>query len=197
VPPGGTYMSSTGGTVIGNTFQAVSPAPLRPDGTFTATGIAPGTYQLRVTVPVSLSQIWTLESVVSRGKDLLDLPLEIEAGGDLADVSVTFSNRRSELSGTLQTSTGGPAPEYFVVAFSTDRTYWTEQSRRLKSVRPGTDGRFTFTGLPAGEYLIAALTDVDPDEWQSPSFLEQLVPAAIKVGIASGARVTQDIRVVR
>ena len=196
-PPGGTYMSSAGGTVIGNTFQSVSPAQLRPDGTFTATGIAPGTYQLRVAVPANLSQIWTLESVVSRGKDLLDLSLEIEAGADLSDVAVTFSDRRSELSGTLQTSAGSPAPEYFVVAFSTDRTYWIEQSRRLKSVRPGTDGRFTFTGLPAGDYLVAALTDVDPDEWQSPSFLEQLVPAAIRVAIASGARVTQDIRVVR
>ena len=196
-PPGGTYMSSSGGTVIGNTFQSVTPAQLRPDGAFTATGIAPGTYQLRVTMPASLSQAWILESAVSRGRDLLDVPLEIEAGGDLSDVILTFSDRRSELAGTLQTSTGAPAPEYFVVAFSHDRTYWTPLSRRLKSVRPGTDGRFTITGLPAGDYLMAALTDVDPDEWQTLTFLEQLIPASIKVVVAPGARVTQDIRIAR
>ena len=196
-PSGGTYMSSSGGTVIGNTFQSVTPAQLRPDGAFTATGIAPGTYQLRVTIPAGLSQAWVLESALSRGKDLLDVPVDIEAGGDLSDVILTFSDRRSELAGMLQTSTGAPAPEYFVMAFSSDRTYWTPLSRRLKSVRPGTDGRFAITDLPAGDYLIAALTDVDPDEWQTPTFLEQLIPASIKVVIAPGARVTQDIRVVR
>jgi hypothetical protein len=75
--------------------------------------------------------------------------------------------------------------------------FWTPESRRVKSARPATDGRFTVTDLPPGDYLIAALTDVDPDEWQTPAFLDQLVPAAIKVTIAPGARVTQDIRIAR
>ena len=87
---------------MGNSGVAINdstPAQLRPDGAFTATGIAPGTYQLRVTMPASLSQVWILESAVSRGRDLLDVPLEIEAGGDLSGVILTFSDRRSELAG--------------------------------------------------------------------------------------------------
>ena len=190
-------MSSSGGTVVGNTFNSVTPAQLRADGTFTATGIAPGTYLLRATLPADVSQIWSLQSAVARGQDLLDFPLEIVPGGDLSDVVLTLSDRRSELAGMLQTSAGLPAPEYFVVVFSADRDYWTAQSRRLRSTRPGTDGRFAFADLPPGEYLIAALTDVEPDEWQSPAFLEQLVPGSIRVTIADGQRVTQDIRVVR
>jgi uncharacterized protein (DUF2141 family) len=196
-PPGGTYMSSTGGTVVGNTFNAVTPAAIRADGTFTAAGIAPGSYQVRVTLPADVGQTWSLQSAMLRGQDLLDVPLDIVQGGELAEAVLTFSDRRSELTGTLQTSTGSPAPEYFVVVFSADRVFWTPQSRRLKTARPGTDGQFTVTDLPAGDYLIAALTDVDPDEWQNPSFLEQLVPGAIKVSIAPGGRVTQDIRVVK
>jgi uncharacterized protein (DUF2141 family) len=195
-PPGGTYMSSSGGTVVGNTFNSVPAATIGTDGTFRATGIAPGTYQVRATIPADLSQTWSLQSAIAQGRDLLDFPLEVD-GGALPDVVLTFSDRRSELTGTLQTSSGGPAPGYFVVAFPVDRTLWTSLPRRLKSVRPGTDGRFAFADLPAGEYLIAALTDVDPDEWQSSSFLEQLVTAAIKVTIPPGGRVTQDIRVTR
>jgi hypothetical protein len=190
-------MSSSGGTVVGNSFNSVTPAQVRPDGTFTASAIAPGTYELRVTVPAAIGQTWALQSAVLRGKDLLDFPLEIDSGGDLPNVVLTFSDRRSELTGTLQTPAGGPAPGYFVVIFPHDRTFWTPQSRRIKSARPGTDGRFTITDLPGGDYLIAALTDVDPDEWQNPAFLDQLVPAAIKVVITPGGRVTQDIRVIR
>jgi uncharacterized protein (DUF2141 family) len=196
-PPGGTYMSSSGGTVVGNTFNSVTPAQVLPDGTFTATAIAPGTYQLRVTLPAAIGQTWSLQSAVLRGQDLLDVPLEIDSGGDLPNAVLTFSDRRSELTGTLQTSSGGPAPGYIVVVFPQDRTFWTPDSRRVKSARPGTDGRFSVMDLPPGDYLIGALTDVDPDEWQTPAFLDQLVPAAIKVTISPGARVTQDIRVVR
>jgi uncharacterized protein (DUF2141 family) len=196
-PPGGTYMSSSGGTVVGNTFNSVAPAQVRPDGTFTATAIAPGAYQLRVTLPAVIGQTWSVQSAILRGQDLLDVPLEIDSGGDLPTAVLTFSDRRSELTGTLQTSSGGPAPGYFVVVFSQDRMFWAPESRRVKSARPATDGRFTITDLPPGDYLIAALTDVDPDEWQTPAFLDQLVPAAIKVTIAPGARVTQDIRIAR
>jgi uncharacterized protein (DUF2141 family) len=196
-PPGGTYMSSSGGTVVGNTFNSVTPAQVRADLTFSATGIAPGSYSLRATLPADIGQIWFLQSAMFRGQDLLDVPLEITHGGDLSDIVLTFSDIRTELSGTLQSSTGAPAPEYFVVIFSADRASWTPQSRRLKTARPGTDGRFTVTDLPAGDYLIAALTDVDPDEWQNPAFLEQLVPGAIKIAIPPGGRLTQDIRVVK
>ncbi len=196
-PPGGTYMSSSNNTVIGNTFNSVSPAAVRPDATFGATGIAPGTYVLRVALPADLGQTWALESAVLKGQELLDSPLEIDFMRDLSDVVITFSDRRTELSGSLQTSTGGPAPEYFVVVFSSNPSHWTAQSRRMKMTRPGTDGRFNFADLPPGDYLIAALTDVAPDEWQTPAFLEQVVSGAIKISIAPGAHLTQDLRVVR
>ena len=196
-PPGGTYMSSSGGTVVGNAINSVPASAPAADGTFRATGIAPGTYQVRATIPADLSQTWSLQSAIAQGRDLLDFPLEVESGGELPEVVLTLSNQRSELTGTLQTSNGAPAPEFFVVSFPVDRTLWTSPSRRLKSVRPGTDGRFTFADLAAGDYLIAALTDVDPDEWQNVSFLEQLVTSGIKVTIPPGGRVTQDIRVTR
>ena len=83
------------------------------------------------------------------------------------------------------------------MVFSADRRYWVARTRRTQQVRPDVTGRFVARDLPAGDYLIAALTDVDPDEWQTPTFLEQLIPASIKVVVSPGARVTQDIRVVR
>ena len=63
------------------------------------------------------------------------------------------------------------------------------------SARPATDGRFILADLPAGEYLVAALTDLDPNDWQDAAFLEQVAPAAVSVTIREGEKKTQDLRI--
>jgi hypothetical protein len=82
-----------------------------------------------------------------------------------------------------------------VIAFSADRSVWLPQSRRLRSVRPSTDGQFRFDDLPAGEYYVAALTDGDADDWQSSGFLAEAIQGAIKVTLGDGERKTQDLRI--
>ena len=67
----------------------------------------------------------------------------------------------------------------------------------MASTRPSSDGAWSVRDLPAGEYLIAALMDVEPNEWQKPEFLAALVPAAVKVRIDDGARVRQDLRIAK
>ena len=79
--------------------------------------------------------------------------------------------------------------------FSTDERTWFAQSRAIAQTRPANDGVFSVRGLPAGEYFLAALTDVERDEWFDPAFLRQLVPAAMKVTLADGEKKTQDIRI--
>jgi hypothetical protein len=81
------------------------------------------------------------------------------------------------------------------VAFAADRQFWTPQSRRIRQTRPASDGRFSIKGLPAGDYLLAALTDVERDEWFDPAFLAQLVPAAVRVTLSDGVVTTQNLRI--
>jgi hypothetical protein len=83
------------------------------------------------------------------------------------------------------------------VAFPAARSAWYPRSPRLQAVRPSTNGAYSFRGLPPGDYLIAALTDVEPDEWHDASFLEQLVASAVKVTLAEGERKVQDLRIAR
>jgi hypothetical protein len=102
---------------------------------------------------------------------------------------------RTELSGTLWTGEGQAAVDYYIVAMSTDRTMWRPRSRRVLSVRPATDGRFVFADPPAGEYLLIALTDLDPIDLGDPSFLDQLAPGGVRVTIAEGQKNVQDLRI--
>jgi hypothetical protein len=62
-------------------------------------------------------------------------------------------------------------------------------------VRPATDGEFRFADLPAGAYRIAALTDVEPSDWQHASFLEQIAAGSLPVTIGEGGRVRQDLQI--
>jgi hypothetical protein len=54
-----------------------------------------------------------------------------------------------------------------------------------------TDGRFRTTGLPPGEYFVAAIIGAE-DAWKSPEFLRSLVPfaARVKIGLGDTASVS-------
>jgi Carboxypeptidase regulatory-like domain len=137
---------------------------------------------------------WTLESVMVGGRDTLDFPLDIGPNEDVSNVVVTFTDRTQELSGTVQDASGRPASDFTIIVFPADTHYWQPQARRIASARPGTDGRFTFRGLPPGDYRMTAVSDVEPGEWYDPAFLSQLVQASIPISLGPGEKKVQDIR---
>jgi hypothetical protein len=163
----------------------------RADGTFEISGIVPGTYTF---TSLLREAGWQLRSVMIGGRDVLDFPLEI--AGDVSGAVATFTDQHAELSGTLQSAPNVPAPDYFVVVFSRDHAFWRLGSRRVQTARPNTAGRFVFPDLPAGDYLLAALTDVEPSDLGDQGFLEALVPGAVPVSMADGEKKTQDLRIV-
>jgi hypothetical protein len=63
-------------------------------------------------------------------------------------------------------------------------------------VRPDADGRFIVRDLPAGDYLISALTDVEEGQWNDQAFLAELAShAPITITLGEGEKKVQDIRV--
>jgi hypothetical protein len=121
----------------------------------------------------------------------------VRGGENVSDWVVTITDRPSELSGALIDEAGRPAPGYWILVYARDRAFWTNGSRRIVQMRAGVDGRFSFAGLPAGEYLIAALADLEPLESLPPAFLESLVAASVRVTIADRQRTVQDLRIGR
>jgi hypothetical protein len=192
--PGGTYTSMSGTTRVGNALSSLQPVMLGPDGTFKIIGIGPSQYALTCQLPADVAKFWKLRSAIVDGRDLLDSLVE-GPSINLTGVTVTLSDKTTELTGTLQSASGQATADYYLIAFSTDRSQWRAGSRRSLSARPGTDGRFTFADLPGGEYFVAALTDLDPLEWQTPAFLEQVAPVATRVTVAEGERKVQDLRI--
>jgi hypothetical protein len=132
---------------------------------------------------------------VTSGRDTLDVPLDLRES--IADVVLTFTDRAGELTGMLQNADGRPAPEYYIILFATERGFWTPHSRRIRAGRPSADGRFTFYSVPGGDYLLAAVTDIEPGEWLDPTVLQRLAPGAMTVKLAEGEKKVQDIQIGR
>jgi hypothetical protein len=182
------------GPVLGSEFNPAPPIPLNPDGTFEIAGIAPGAFLFQLTGPDLGPAGWWMRSMIGGGRDLLDRPIEVRPGSPSMNAVISMSDRHTELSGQLRTSSGEPGVDVFVIAFSTDRAMWGGQgARRVRAVRPGADGHFSMLDLPPGDYLLGVVTDIDPEDWQNPALLEQLVPSSIKVTIGEGEKKVQDL----
>jgi hypothetical protein len=177
-----------------NTIAFVPASTTRPDGTFEVVSLPPGKFKLMISGTSIGAGSWTPRSAVMGGRDLLDADFEIEGAGK-SEVTVTLTDKVTELSGMLQSSSGAPASDVFVIAYAADRRLWGPGARRVQAVRPAVDGRYTINGLPPGDYLVAAVLDIDPNDWNDPAFLDQLVPASIKLTLGEGEKKTQHLRI--
>jgi hypothetical protein len=184
-------MGTSGYTRLGN-FR-INPATVGADGRFEFSGLLPGRYRLTATVPGQAG--WWARSALAGSRDLFDDDVVVTAGRDLTGVVVTFADRRTEISGTLRTATGGPVAGLFIVAIPVDRSLWQPSSRRIRSTRSGTDSRWTIRDLPPGDYLVGAFSDLGDDDLRDPAFLEALAAAAVRVTLGDGARVRLDLRI--
>jgi hypothetical protein len=182
-----TPVGSSGGADLYSAMPAVVDAA----GRFSLAGVLPARYKVTV---AGQPGSWTPKSAVFGGRDALDLMLEVKSGEDQAGV-ITLTTRQSVLSGLLQDSAGQPTSTYTIVVFSADPRFWTPQSRRIMATRPATDGRYAFTGLPAGDYRLVAVTDAEPGQWFDPAFLRELANVALPISIGDGERKSQDLRV--
>ena len=164
-------------------------------GRFTISGVMPGRYTLRATPSGPSGAGWILRSATANGRDVADHGLEVESGRDAIEVAATFSDRPAEISGILQDGSGNPTSAFVLVLLPADRALWPSGTRRIQQARPATDGRFILRNLLAGEYLLAAVTAVDPATLVDPRFLESLVPLAIPVTVAEGEKKAQNVRI--
>jgi hypothetical protein len=190
--PGGTAVVNN--TAYGGAQRNVQTA-LREDGSFDLIGLTPGEYRIFVNTgaTVGVEGFWP-RSAMAEDHDLFDTLVTIAPNHNLDHVVVTMTDRHTELSGQLETPTGRPAADYYVIALPTERDWWKQSARRVKSTRPATDGRFVFADLPAGAYVLAAVDDLEPSDLNDPKFLEALSHAGIPVSLSEGEKKRQDVR---
>lgn len=170
-------------------------------GAFAVQGLQAGRYVFGGPVYFGASQMsvtWSLQSVLADGTDIADRPLDITPEKLPKEIVVTFTDTWQGVTGKLTRASGTPVTDYTVIVFPADKAYWLTGSRRILTAKPDSNGQFTLAGpgaisLPAGEYLLAAVTELDRDEQFDPALLASLVQAAVPISIQPGERKVQDL----
>jgi hypothetical protein len=164
---------------------------VEPSGNFTTVGVPAGKYVLRVDAPSG----WSLRSAAVGGRDLSDAPIELH-DGDVDTVTITFTDKKTSLTGQATTPNGNADGKATVIVFPQDASLWSDTGpnpRRLKNARTGSDGSYD-VGVPAGDYYVVAVSDTGAFDWNDPVFLAAIAPTAAKVTINEGDRKVQAVR---
>ena len=170
-----------------------SPGRMNNDGTF-AVPARPGRNRI---VLAAGGPDWQIRSVRIGGVDVTDGGFDVAPSRGVDGVEVEVTNRLTIVTGTATDSRGAArtSGSATIVVFSSDSKRWTPGSRYVRIARSDSDGRFKITGLPPGEYNIAAVGRVDDGETTDPDFLDRLQTSATSFSIADGESRTLDLRV--
>jgi uncharacterized protein (DUF2141 family) len=166
------------------------------NGAFTLDGVSAGSHLIRPNGGAALRG-WTLKSVTVGGRDITDIPIDVKSNQRIDGVTLTFTDRLTEIGGSVTDDQNVPVTEFTVLAFSTDASLWRAQSRQIMTARPDQTGMFKIRGLPAGEYYVATVDPSEQGEWFEPAYLDQHRQGATRVTLADGDVKTQNFRVRR
>jgi len=139
---------------------------------------------------------WYLKSFTINGEDIADSGFDFGwQPATITDAEIVLSRNGASVTGRrIDARAGGPG--YFVLVFSPSYERLPPLSRRIKFTRSATDGSFRVGGLPAGDYLVAAVSRLKTTEWQNPELLQRLSPRAERVTLSEGQSATLSLRLI-
>ena len=122
-----------------------------------------------------------MKAVYLDGHDVIDTPRDYDGAGRIEGVRLVLSDQVSTLSGVVHDPRGHPLTDFTVIAFPSNDQHWQPVSRSIRASRPDQNGSCHITGLPAGDYLLAAVDVVEQGEWYDPRFLDRLHTGAARL----------------
>lgn len=159
---------------------------------FTTRQTIPGPAVMQVS---GLPSGWILKSITLNGENVGDKPFSLGASG-VTGVVVTITDRISTVTGIVRDGESQLQARPTVAVFPVDKSLWRlpgVASRRVQTAAPGRDGRYTFRGLPAGEYYVVA-ADWPTADFSDGSVLTAVIPHAQKVLLGDGESRTLDLK---
>ena len=140
---------------------------------------------------------WSLESVLYRGRNVIDIPFELRSGEERERIRLVLTDRTSRLTGLVKDENGHPITDRAIVAVPVNPTFWHAGSRHVRLTYAELSGRYELIGLPAGVYLIAAMSGIHEGDLYDISVFREIAAAGAEVVIEAGETTTFDVVLTR
>lgn len=174
-------------------FPGISGASGRQNGQPDANGAfelrgAAGKVLLRVTGIAG----WTLKSVMLRGVDVTDTPLD--AIDDIDGIRLVMTDKVTEATGTVVDAATDAPDGFAVIILPREEVEGVAGARYTRAVRLPRPDRFTVRGLPEGDYVAAAFEWLDPGEEWDPRVRAAIRASGERFSLAEGQPRTLSLR---
>ncbi len=172
-------------------------APPGTNSRFLIPNVPAGRYRIdaRGIVTGGALQLWTLRSVSRNGQALDGFIIDV-GDEDVGSLELTLVDDLAALSGSLLAADGRSTPPHFIVLVA--RNPDAAGVRQAYYVRPAVDGSFCIAGILDGEYAVAVVEDVHPDDLNNPAILDRFTAAAtMTLTFAPGEEKRQDLTISR
>ena len=137
---------------------------------------------------------WYFKSAIVAGRDASETPFELSIASDVSTVAITFTNRPTEIVGTVRDARGVAAGGATIVVVPAAPTAVLSQIR-TRELRSASTGAYVITGLPPGDYLVAAIDEALAEGWQEAGRLAVLRTQATRITLGDAEQRTLDLRV--
>ena len=143
----------------------------------------------------SMTSGWYLKAVLYDGQDVIDSGIDFQPGRSYEGVQVIFTQKATELSGVVTDDRGKPIVDATVLIFPATREKWASMSRFVRTMRPDTNGKYSVKAMPpSDEYLIIAVQNLEPGQFNDPEFLERAREEAKPFTLNEGEFKAVDIK---
>jgi hypothetical protein len=182
---GSVFASNTHGSLSGE-----SRTPVGADGRFTLR-LRPGTWRFSAWTPPG----WMVKRLTFRGT-AVDEDTQVEVTSEPgARLEVLLTSQLTAVTGTVSDASGAPVLDYHAIVFPAERLDPAQgRHHRTRLDTSDAQGRFRLEGLPPGDYLVAALVDVEPNEEMSDDTIETVRESATPVRVREGQTETVALK---
>jgi len=139
---------------------------------------------------------WMIKSVTWDGRDYTNTPFDTASTSEITGVTVTLTTLAPDLTGTVQSATGLKADATMVIAFPAEEAQWKNTGfwpARMKTATVSGAGAYRFSNLPAGSYLVVAISRAFTPVWRDPEFLGRIAASASRVTLSWGGKSSADL----
>jgi hypothetical protein len=170
------------------------------DGTFRIAG-ARGPGRLTISQLPACESCY-LKSAYVNGMDAADTPFNFGLDSrTYRGAEIVVSDGGASIEGRVRNERGAAVATFTVVVIPAHRDLWYAGSRHLKIVRSPAGASFRATGLPPGDYLVAAVSRFDVfspgGQMIDPALLEELSARATRVTVVERERRMLDLQLIR